>query len=224
MNSKFALSFGVSLLFVGIFNVFLETNSIIVFGLAIGTIIFSVINIFFPSTEKESNELLYIIPFIILISIFCYSNSLVKWQFIDSVANNKVSSILSFVSFGLLFIGEYINYQRDKKSKIANSMNQITEYCEYSNLILLTINEYLNDMLDKGKSMSKEDKKFLDELDKLSSELHRLASIDKSLLDLNKEKFTIKDINVALKANSNVINHEKRYKEFEKRNRKNQNN
>ena len=40
MNNKFALSFGISLVIVGLLNIFFETSNIILFGLSVSTTIF----------------------------------------------------------------------------------------------------------------------------------------------------------------------------------------
>ena len=46
MNNKFALSFGISLVIVGLLNIFFETSNIILFGLSVSTTIFSIMNMF----------------------------------------------------------------------------------------------------------------------------------------------------------------------------------
>ena len=48
MNNKFALSFGISLVIVGLLNIFFETSNIILFGLSVSTTIFSIMNMFEP--------------------------------------------------------------------------------------------------------------------------------------------------------------------------------
>ena len=82
MNNKFALSFGISLVIVGLLNIFFETSNIILFGLSVSTTIFSIMNMFEPKISNKKLELLYIIPFVLLVSIFCYSNSLMKFEII----------------------------------------------------------------------------------------------------------------------------------------------
>lgn len=104
MNNKFALSFGISLVIVGLLNIFFKTSNIILFGLSVSTTIFSIMNMLEPKISNKKLELLYIIPFVLLVSIFCYSNSLMKIEIIWNIVNSKITNILTFISFGFLFI------------------------------------------------------------------------------------------------------------------------
>lgn len=100
MNNKFALSFGISLVIVGLLNIFFETSNIILFGLSVSTTIFSIMNMFEPKISNKKLELLYIIPFVLLVSIFCYCNLLMKIEIIWNIVNSKITNILTFISFG----------------------------------------------------------------------------------------------------------------------------
>ena len=83
-----------------ILNIFFETSNIILFGLSVTTTIFSIMNMFEPKISNKKLELLYIIPFVLLVSIFCYSNSLMKIEIIWNIVNSKITNILTFISFG----------------------------------------------------------------------------------------------------------------------------
>ena len=100
MNNKFALSFGISLVIVGLLNIFFETSNIILFWLSVSTTIFSIMNMLEPKISNKKLELLYIIPFVLLVSIFCYSNSLMKIEINSNIVNSKITNILTFISFG----------------------------------------------------------------------------------------------------------------------------
>ena len=136
MNNKFALSFGISLVIVGLLNIFFETSNIILFGLSVSTTIFSIMNMLEPKISNKKLELLYIIPFVLLVSIFCYSNSLMKIEIISNIVNSKITNILTFISFGFLFISEFINYKNARNQYINFQMAMINDNLQYSALIL----------------------------------------------------------------------------------------
>ena len=182
MNNKFALSFGISLMIVGILNIFFETNNVILFGLSTSTIIFSIINMFVPKIKNGKSELLYIIPFVFLTSIFCYSNSLVKNDLILKIINSNITNVLTFLSFGFLFISEYFNYKKSEKQYVANQMEMILDNLEYSALILEIQTEYLRILTKDSKSDEIQINEFYKKLEKLCTEKIKLSKIDLELL------------------------------------------
>ncbi|MCI5880070.1 MAG: hypothetical protein MRZ34_04770 [Bacillales bacterium] len=205
MNNKFALSFGISLVIVGLLNIFFETSNIILFGLSVSTTIFSIMNMFEHKIINKKLELLYVIPFVLLVSIFCYSNSLMKNEIISDVVNSKITNILTFISFGLLFISEFINYNNAKKQYINFQMAMITDNLQYSALILGLQNEYLQSTTKNPSSMEIESKKFFDDIEKLCNEKIRLSRIDIELLEQNKGLFTIQDLNMVYQKHHDIL-------------------
>lgn len=205
MNNKFALSFGISLVIVGLLNIFFETSNIILFGLSVSTTIFSIMNMFEHKIINKKLELLYVIPFVLLVSIFCYSNSLMKNEIISDVVNSKITNILTFISFGLLFISEFINYNNAKNQYINFQMAMITDNLHYSALILGLQNEYLQSTTKNPSSMEIESKKFFDDIEKLCNEKIRLSRIDMELLEQNKELFTIQDLNMVYQKHHDIL-------------------
>lgn len=205
MNNKFALSFGISLVIVGLLNIFFETSNIILFGLSVSTTIFSIMNMFEHKIINKKLELLYVIPFVLLVSIFCYSNSLMKNEIISDVVNSKITNILTFISFGLLFISEFINYNNAKNQYINFQMAMITDNLQYSALILGLQNEYLQSTTKNPSSMEIESKKFFDDIEKLCNEKIRLSRIDIELLEQNKGLFTIQDLNMVYQKHHDIL-------------------
>ena len=205
MNNKFALSFGISLVIVGLLNIFFEKNNIIFFGLSVSTTIFSIMNMFEHKIINKKLELLYVIPFVLLVSIFCYSNSLMKNEIISDVVNSKITNILTFISFGLLFISEFINYNNAKNQYINFQMAMITDNLQYSALILGLQNEYLQSTTKNPSSMEIESKKFFDDIEKLCNEKIRLSRIDIELLEQNKGLFTIQDLNMVYQKHHDIL-------------------
>lgn len=205
MNNKFALSFGISLVIVGLLNIFFETSNIILFGLSVSTTIFSIMNMFEPKIINKKLELLYVIPFVLLVSIFCYSNSLMKNEIISDVVNSKITNILTFISFGLLFISEFINYNIAKDQYINFQMAMITDNLQYSALLLGLQNEYLKSATKKPSSIEIESKKFFDDIEKLCNEKIRLSRIDMELLEQKKGLFTIQDLNMVYQKHHDIL-------------------
>lgn len=205
MNNKFALSFGISLVIVGLLNIFFETSNIILFGLSVSTTIFSIMNMFEPKIINKKLELLYVIPFVLLVSIFCYGNSLMKNEIISDVVNSKITNIMTFISFGLLFISEFINYNNAKNQYINFQMAMITDNLQYSALILGLQNEYLQSTTKNPSSMEIESKKFFDDIEKLCNEKIRLSRIDIELLEQNKGLFTIQDLNMVYQKHHDIL-------------------
>lgn len=205
MNNKFALSFGISLVIVGLLNIFFETSNIILFGLSVSTTIFSIMNMFEPKIINKKLELLYVIPFVLLVSIFCYSNSLMKNEIISDVVNSKITNILTFISFGLLFISEFINYNIAKNQYINFQMAMITDNLQYSALLLGLQNEYLKSVTKNPSSIEIESKKFFDDIEKLCNEKIRLSRIDIELLEQKKGLFTIQDLNMVYQKHHDIL-------------------
>lgn len=220
MNNKFALSFGISLVIVGFLNIFFETSNIVLFGLSVSTAIFSIINIFVINRKSSKSELLYIIPFVLLVSIFCYSDSLMKYDVIEKIVNGKFTNVLTFVSFGFLFISEFFNYKKEKKDYITFQMDTIIETMRYSALILNLQNEYLRSLVDNKNKIDSESKKFFDEIEKLCDEKIKQAELNYSLLNLNKELFSVRDFNKIYQSLTDNLNIDDKPKKYNKKHNK----
>lgn len=221
MNNKFALSFGISLVIVGVLNIFFETSNIILLGLSISTTIFSFINMFVAIKNSKKLELLYIIPFVLLISIFCYSNSLMKIYMVAKIVDGKTTNILTFVSFGFLFISEYLSFGYAKKNYISFQQGLINESLEYSALILTLQNEYMKTITNNNRTIDIESKDFFDKIDKLCNEKIRQARINTDLLSLNKGLYTIQDFNYFYQKYNDTLNINDKIEKYNEKNKKN---
>ncbi len=84
MNNKFALSFGISLVIVGLLNIFFETSNIILFGLSVSTTIFSIMNMFEPKISNKKLEQIFNEAKTKNLNIVCTEKDFVKlsdkWQ------------------------------------------------------------------------------------------------------------------------------------------------
>ena len=207
MNNKFSLSFGISLVIVGILNIFFSTNNMILFGLSVSTIMFSLVNLIVPSFENQKLEMLYIVPFIILVSIFCYSNSLLNIETFSEIVNGKTKSVLTFISFGFLFISEFINYKREEYQEMCFEFTRVIGEYEYSTMILEQITNYLRNLNEKEIIIDSESEEFLYKIQELCSEKVKLAHINGDLLKLEKIQYTLEEINDIYKQVSDIDNY-----------------
>lgn len=214
MNNKMSLSFGISLVVVGILNFWFETTNIILFGLSISALLFSLIEIAFSLIEIFSSkrirdgwlEILYILPFALLISSFCYSNSLMQIPFMSELVNGRVTSLLTITSFGLLFVGGFINYKREEKMNILAQAELIRENFEYGILVMTMVTDYIKNAANKTQ-FSKDDVIGLaNKIKNLCKEKGYLSSAEYELLKTGKYKFAIKEFDAAYKKVNEDIN------------------
>ena len=192
MRTKFSLSFGASLIAVGIFNLFFKINSVALFGMTISAFTFSLINfmllIFGDKFKTDKIEMVYVIPFMILLLFCCFNESLTK------ITNDNAINVLSFISFGLIFISEYFNYK--KEMKISKNfyyrilLNEIT----YSNLIL----KKLVDSKDK-------DSNLYNDIQKLTDAKEKKILLELEFLKLKKDFYSIIDIDEIYTANDEIL-------------------
>lgn len=220
MNNKFALSFGISLVIVGLLNIILRTSNIIIFGLSASTIMFSLINLVAPKLKSKKAEFLYIIPFVILVSIFCYSDSLMEIKVFADAINGRITNILTFISFGLLFVSEYYNHTLVEKKNIEFQDELVVKSLEYSALILNLEKDYALAIKNNPSSLEKESKKLFDGIRELCDEQIALSKINMDLLKKKSTTFTIKELNDIYKKHHKPLDvygkMEQYYKEEEK--------
>ena len=214
MHNKFSLSFGISFIIVGALNIFFETDNTVLFALSISAVLFSIINII---TTKYKLEFLYIIPFVVLVAILCYNSCFSRNNLFVNIVNSKITNILTFISFGSLFISEYIKtYVERKKERITNIMIN-NEIFNYSTLILKLINDYLEVLISKKIILDEEHKEFLSKIETLCREKGKQANITHDLLKMKKDHFSIHDFSEIYEKNNDVINLEKQLKEIEQK-------
>ena len=110
MNSKLSVCFGASLIIIGGLNFIFETNNIILFGMNLSALLFSLINYlilcFHNRIKSDKIEFFYIIPFVFFLFFCCFSESLKNFSLIESILSSQMSNAITFLSFGLIFIAE----------------------------------------------------------------------------------------------------------------------
>lgn len=210
MKSKFALSFGIALIFIGIINFFLETNNIILFGISLSAFIFSIISILFATMiDEEKCEFLNIIPLIVLLCFLCYGNELMKIDIIKYIVNSKLTSSLTFISFGLSFASEYIIENKFKLVERIKHLSLANEMIDYTCLLILIENKYLKECVNKKVIIDDSCKAFLRELENLLKEKEKESRIIVELLSKDKDIYSIDDFKSIYINNTDILNYKK---------------
>ena len=206
MKSKFALSFGISLIFIGGINFFLDTNNVILFGISLSAFIFSIISILF-ATEiyEEKYEFLYIIPFVVMLSFLCYGTELMKIDFFNKIINSRLTSALTFISFGISFASEYITEKNFKLFEKIKHQTIAVEILEYTRLLQDALIEHLNEACEKKIVRDEVSKKFINKVEQLYSEKSKESSIIHELLSMKKDEYTIDDIKKVYVKNTEIL-------------------
>lgn len=197
MKNNFALSFGIALIVVGIINLFLETSNVVLFGVSLSAFIFSLISIIFIKIDDKKYEFIYIIPLLILLCSFCYGNELMKIEAIKLIVNSKLTSALTFISFGLSFVSEYIT---DIKFRFAERLRHLSLVNQMMNnicLLLKSIVEYRRELVNKKIIADEASQKFVERIENISNETEKKAQIERQLLSMKIDKYTIDDFDKA---------------------------
>lgn len=201
MNTKFSVAFGISLILVGTISYYINVNDGVTLGISISALLFSMINLFLLKiNDSKKCELLYFIPFFVLLLFSCFSNRIVNTRLYEVFLSYDVSTYLSFISFGLLFIGEYF-YYRKKNDEYKNDYNDNIKYeIEFYDRLVnhLASNKNDNDLL-------------FDEITKELSIKLEEYKIRGETINNRRDNYSIKEVdeiikNTFLKINNDVIN------------------
>lgn len=206
MKRKFALSFGIALIFIGGINFFLDTNNVILFGISLSAFIFSIISILF-ATEiyEEKYEFLYIIPLVVMLCFLCYGTELMKIEFFYRIINSRLTSALTFISFGISFASEYITEKNYKLFEKIKHQTIAIEILEYTRLLQDALIEHLNEACEKKIVRDDVSKKFIKKVEQLYSEKSKECSIIHELLSMKKDDYTIDDVKRVYIKNTKIL-------------------
>lgn len=146
MNTKFSLALGISLIIISIISIFLKINSLVMIGISISAVIFSIINmlptiLLILEKKKIEIEYLYIIPFVCLFFFSCFSDDLFKIPIINGIAHSNFVNFISIFSFGLLFVSYYCTYIAEKKISLEYLYRLCQKEINYNNNILKILSE-----------------------------------------------------------------------------------
>lgn len=204
MSSKLSVCFGASLIITGIFNFIFETNNIILLGMNLSALIFSLINfcilIFYKYIKSDKIEFIYILPFVILLLFCCFSESLESISFIKNLSSSKILNAITFLSFGLIFISEYFNYRKELDISRNLYYQKLSNDLVYNGLILTKILDY------KSKIKDESGIEFLNSMESLFDEQIKKIKLESSLLKSGQHYFSIVDVDKAYVENNEILN------------------
>lgn len=119
MNTKISVSFGVSLILIGILCIFLDINEMVMVGISLSALSFSILNLIYLIIKnnklKRNYDYLYLISFFVLLLFSCFNDSLLKINLFKFMLNDRVSNFITVISFGLLFVSEFLTYRKKNK-------------------------------------------------------------------------------------------------------------
>lgn len=130
-----------------------------------------------------------------------------KLSFISNIVNSNFLNVLTFISFGLLFISEYINYKISLMYQKINIYSIIIEAYDYSNLILESIIDYRKELIKNKIIIDEQTETFLDKIEDLCNEKTKKAKIEAELLKLEKDYYTVEDFDKIYTKNNEKLNH-----------------
>ena len=136
MKNNFALSFGFSLVLIGGICIFVKISYIVMAGVALSAFVFSFINIILAMKKNKKNELIYAIPFFILLLFCCFGDSLIKIEDFNKEISINATNAITFMSFGFIFLAEYINKKNEVKLEKDKYSKLVDETLEYTELAL----------------------------------------------------------------------------------------
>ncbi len=193
MKKNFLLSFGISLLIVAILSIFFETNRIILFGISISALIMTITNFLSNAYEFKYAQVFYAIALVIMIACMAFSESLMKIDVMNQIVNSRITDIITFFSYGLIFTFEYYNSQieiaKDNNHEIKRTINQF----ETINAIYRIM---INDMEERKKRGGKIDFEIENKITKYLDSLSLLTQVKSNLLQIDdyRNEYNIKEI------------------------------
>lgn len=206
MKSKFALSFGISLIFVGLVNIVFDTNNMILFGISLSSFVFTIISILFATKlNEEKYELLCIVPIIILLVFFCYGSTLSNYNVVKKIVESNITNVMTFISFGLFFVGEYITDKKNSEREQLRHQSMIKEVLTFSVLIRRERVKYNEKIIKKNVMVDEDSWAFINYVEELCEEKSKLADIKYELLKLNKDKYSIEEFSNIYTSNNKKI-------------------
>ena len=98
-NNSIVLSFAISIFFVGIFSIFYSTNNTLLIGIAISSLLLTIIQCF-----SNGNTLLNILPVFTLLIFGFFQKSIENIPIISSLLKSNYSNFIIFLSLSLTFL------------------------------------------------------------------------------------------------------------------------
>ena len=184
-ENGFKLSFGLSIIFVGILSLFFNISNLVIIGVSISSLLFAIID-----ALPKKNNLLYFFPLSILLISCIFSNM----PFINFFLTSKLNNFIVFASFGLtICLYSYVSYRNRIKSlalkykENVKYKDKIINRLENSIIILESSIKIRNICIEK-KYNDKELHKEITLLEKFAQQEKILASVSNELVNLSISK------------------------------------
>lgn len=214
MWNKFSLSFGIVLVVAGIFSIFFEVDSTVLLGISISAFALSMLNPLIKEHDSKT-ELLYVIPLGIFVLFSCFSNALMNVTFIKVMLNSKMATIITFLSFGSLFISGYNAYHKKLIDFISKSINITESSSKMAELII----ECRKKQIKNKTKVDKYSNELINNLEEICLKIGEKNNIELQLLKMNKRYFSLEEISEAYIKCNKVLTIDER--SHDKKNKKN---
>ena len=205
MKNNFALSFGLALAVVGIICMFVDVSNIIMFGVALSACYFSFVSMILGIKNSKKGELAYSIPFIILLVFCCFGDTLIKDSDVNEIVNSGIINSITFLSFGMIFLSEYINNKKSIVLEKEKYIRIVDENLNYAESILDMVEEYKQSLEKKNMVIDSESMVFIDRICELFTAKMQQCSISNKLLFKNKDEFNLDDVNEAFIDSTSIL-------------------
>ncbi len=211
MKNNFALSFGLSLIVIGQISFFLKTSDVVMLGVALSACCFSLVSLLLCLSKRKKHEIVYTIPFLILLLFCCFGDDLKDVDYVREAINSGFINSITFYSFGLIFISEYINKKNEVILEKNKYISVVDENLEYAESIIDMIDDYHKSLEKKKIVIDSESQDLINRIYELLGAKIQQCSINNKLLIENKDEFNLDDVNAAF-VKSTIILKEKHEK------------
>lgn len=112
MNNSIVLSFGICIIIIGIFSMFYKPDNNLLVGIALSTLLLSIIQCF-----KNGNSLLNILPIIILLLFGFFHDSIEKIPVLNILLKDSYRNLIIYITFGFSLFFHVFNNIRSRYEK-----------------------------------------------------------------------------------------------------------
>ncbi len=206
-ENGFKIAFGIAIIILGILSINYECSNIILIGVSISSLLFTLIDTIF-----ERNSILYFVPLTVLL-IFCvFSNEVTNMPIFKVLLDQKFNNFIVFASFGLFFLFNSIISLRKREKNTLELITTNARFMENSNYQLKNSNiilEKLNNLTEVVKDKNIHDVDLIEAIKEFREYAEEEAFISDIRFDLSsqgakdgREKFSIEEIEAAIIRNS----------------------
>lgn len=203
MKNTFIISLGIAFLVVSVLNVFLDINECVLFSLTLSALIFSIVDLLsFKKMNNKISIIFYTLAMAIMISGMAFSSELMKISIIDNLVNSNLSTIITFLSYGLIFTFEYYKDCERTRKTIEEGYKLSTYQFEIINSIYVLLINHIESLKDSSDYTIL--RPLTNEIGDYLEDLSLLNQIKSELLDSssNKSEYSLKQIEDAFKMHS----------------------